>query len=97
MRATLLTAAAALGLTLAATAGQVAQTEPVQVLPRDAIPAIDHPQFEAAGDADRYLADDELMIGLVGEREQRAYSTWQLDRHEVVNDTFEGRPVAVTW
>jgi hypothetical protein len=33
----------------------------------------------------------------VGAKEQRAYSTWQLDRHEIVNDVFEGRPVAVTW
>ena len=67
------------------------------VLPRDAIPAIFKPEFEAASRADRGMADDELVIGLVGEREQRAYSTWQLDRHEIVNDTFEGRPIAVTW
>ena len=40
---------------------------------------------------------NELMIGLVGNTLRRAYSTWQLDRHEIVNDTFEGRPVAVTW
>lgn len=67
------------------------------VLPRDAIPAIDKPEFEPASSADRAMADNELVIGLVGEREQRAYSTWQLDRHEIVNDVFEGRPVAVTW
>ena len=35
---------------------------------------------------------------LVGDGDEpRAYSTWQLDRHEIVNDTFDGRPVAVTW
>ena len=67
------------------------------VLPRDAIPAIDKPEFEPAAGANRAMADNELVIGLVGEREQRAYSTWQLDRHEIVNDVFEGRPVAVTW
>lgn len=43
------------------------------------------------------MSDDELIIGVVGEREQRGYSTWQLDRHEIVNDTFESRPIAVTW
>ena len=85
------------GLALTTTAGQPGLTEPVQVLPRDAIPAIDDPRFESVAEADRYLADNELMIGLVGEREQRAYSTWQLDAHEIVNDVFEGRPVAVTW
>jgi len=67
------------------------------VLPRDAIPAISNPDFEPVSDAERYMSDEELVIGLVSRDEQRAYSTWLLDRHEVVNDTFEGRPVAVTW
>jgi hypothetical protein len=67
------------------------------VLPRDAIPAISKPEFEPASGVGRDMADDELVIGVVGEHEQRAYSTWQLDRHEIVNDTFEGRPIAVTW
>ena len=67
------------------------------VVPKDAIPAISDPEFEPAARADRNMADEELVIGLVGQHEQRAYSTWQLDRHEIVNDTFEGRPVAVTW
>jgi hypothetical protein len=67
------------------------------VLPRDAIPAIDSPEFEPAAKAAVVLYDDELVIGLVGEREQRAYSAWQLDRHEIVNDVFEGKPIAVTW
>ena len=65
------------------------------VLPRDAIPAIFNPEFEEASEA--RLADHELVIGVVGDREQRAYSTWLLDRREIVNDTFEGRPIAVTW
>ncbi len=67
------------------------------VLPRDAIPAISKPEFEPAAQAERYMSDEELVIGLVSQREQRAYSTWLLDRHEIVNDMFEGRPVAVTW
>jgi len=68
-----------------------------EVLPRDAIPAISNPEFEPAERADRSMSEEELVIGLVGDAEQRAYSTWQLDRHEIVNDTFEGRPIAVTW
>ncbi len=67
------------------------------VLPKDAIRAIDRPAFEPAEKADGVMDNDELVIGLVGEREQRAYSTWQLDHHEIVNDVFEGRPIAVTW
>lgn len=68
-----------------------------EVLPRDAIPAISNPEFERAERADRVMSDEVLVIGLVGDSEQRAYSTWQLDRHEIVNDTFRGRPVAITW
>ena len=68
-----------------------------RVLPRDAITAIDDPQFESVAEADSKFARNELVIGLVGHTEQRAYSTWQLDRREIVNDVFEGRPVAITW
>ncbi len=68
----------------------------VVVLPRDAIASIDRPEFEAAANA-KSLDKNELLIGIVGEHEQRAYSTWQLDRHEIVNDRLEGRPIAVTW
>jgi len=68
----------------------------VVVLPQDAIPSIDRPEFEAVLKA-KSFNNDELLIGIVGEHEQRAYSTWQLDRHEIVNDTFEGRAIAVTW
>ena len=66
------------------------------VLPRDAIPSIDKPTFEPASQA-RSLDDREPVLGVVGALEQRAYSTWHLDRHEIVNDVFEGTPIAVTW
>ncbi len=90
-------AAAATSMVVAAAAVLSAGAqELVRVLPRDAIPAIDRPVFEPVAAA-RRMADEELVIGLVGLEHQRAYSTWQLDRHEIVNDTFEGRPIAVTW
>ena len=56
-----------------------------EVLPRDAIPAISNPEFEPAERADKSMDDEELVIGLVGDSEQRAYSTWQLDRHEIAS------------
>ena len=75
----------------------MAQSDEIHVvLPRDGIPSIDQPSFGPVADTP-YFADEELMIGVVGEREARAYSTWQLDVHEIVNDVFEGRPIAVTW
>jgi len=82
---------------VAMVAGGAAQ-EPEQlhvVLPRDAIRSIEKPTFEAASRAK--LNEREPVLGIVGEREQRAYSTWQLDRHEIVNDVFESKPIAVTW
>lgn len=76
--------------------GQPGESERLHVvLPRDAIRSIDKPTFEAASKAK--LNDREPVLGIVGEHEQRAYSAWQLDRHEIVNDVFEGKPIAVTW
>lgn len=91
----LLAAAAAAVAGTAAGQGDQSDNALHVVLPRDAIPAIFEPEFEPASKGG--LAGHELVIGVVGEREQRAYSTWQLDRHEIVNDIFEGRPIAVTW
>ena len=68
----------------------------LSVLGKDAIPAIDTPVFVAAAEAD-FMLDDELVIGLLGEGEAKAYSTWLLDRHEIVNDVIGRTPVAVTW
>jgi hypothetical protein len=92
-----ITASLFLAGVLATGAPVLAQSEQLHaVLPRDAIPSIDKPAFEPASTA-RSLDDREPVLGMVGEREQRAYSTWQLDRHEIVNDMFDGRPIAVTW
>lgn len=96
MRPELLAAMVVLGTSLTISAAQTGDDRLYSVLPRDAIPAIDRPAFEPAA-SNRSLARREPVIGLVGDREARAYSTWQLDRHEIVNDVFEGRPVAVTW
>lgn len=96
MRLDVLAGMVVLGASLSISAAQTDDERLHTVLPRDAIPAIDRPVFEPAATT-RSLANREPVIGLVGDREERAYSTWQLDRHEIVNDVFEGRPVAVTW
>jgi len=64
-----------------------------QVVPRDAIPSVDDPQFrrEYFGDAD----DEVVAIERGGEA--RAYPVRILNYHEIVNDDFGGDPVAVTW
>ncbi|ELY60209.1 hypothetical protein C491_02885 [Natronococcus amylolyticus DSM 10524] len=63
-----------------------------QVIPRDAIPSIDEPTFgiERVGDP-----DDEVVV--VEASSPKAYPVRVLDYHEIVNDTVDGDPIAVTW
>lgn len=67
------------------------------ILPRDGIPAIDDPKFVSVSEAEKFMNDDELVLGLVVNDDARAYSTWHLDRHEIVNDYVGGAHVSVTW
>ncbi len=67
-----------------------------RLLKPDAIPSIDAPKLIRAKDAIS-MADDEQVIGLVIDGEARAYSTWYLDSHEIVNDQMKGSAIAVTW
>ncbi len=73
------------------------QYEIVTLLPRDAIPAIDNPEFYSAGEADEFYAPDELVIGVEFAGDARAYSVPFLSGHEIVNDSVGGRQIAVTW
>ncbi len=63
---------------------------------RDCIPSIDDPKYVAADDAD-FLGEDELIMGVNINGEQRAYPARIMDYHEIVNDTIAGQPIAVTW
>ena len=68
-----------------------------QLLPVGAIPAIDDPEFVSGTDADRQMRPGEPVLGVVIDDEARAYSLWQLDAHEIVNDEIAGRAIAATW
>lgn len=65
-------------------------------LPKDAIPAIDQPTFVSA-DRATFVGADEPVIGVVVGGDARAYPTWLLNAHEIVNDRIGGRAIAVTW
>ena len=65
------------------------------VLKKDAIPAILNPKLVPADQAK--LKSNEPVIGAVVEGEARAYSTWLLNRHEIVNDEAGGNKFAVVW
>ncbi len=71
--------------------------EPVRrVLGKDGIRSIDKPKFVAAEKA-RFLRDADPVIGVVRHGVAKAYSVFQLDSHEIVNDSFGSDPVMVTW
>jgi hypothetical protein len=74
-----------------------ADYEIVTLLPFDAIPSIDEPRFYDATEADQEYEDHELVIGVEVDGEARAYPIDLLSRHEIVNDTIGGHPIAVTW
>jgi hypothetical protein len=68
-----------------------------QVLPAGQIPAITEPSYVSAEDADAQMLDHEPVIGVVIDGKARAYSLWQLDAHEIVNDRMGGSAFAATW
>ena len=68
-----------------------------QLLPDGEIPAIDDPEFVRGTDANRQMRAEEPVLGVVIAGEARAYSLWQLDAHEIVNDEIAGRAIAATW
>ncbi len=76
--------------------------EVVALLPPDAIPAV-MPEREAglmvsAAEAEAGGIDPNVrLIGVSLNGESRAYPIPFLSRHEIVNTTIGGRPLAVTW
>ena len=71
--------------------------EIVDLLPPDAILAIDQPEFYSVVEADKEYDPNEMVLGVSINRDSRAYSTSFLERHEIVNDEVGGRKIAVTW
>jgi hypothetical protein len=64
-----------------------------RVIPRDAIPSIDDPEF----DAEYFGQPDDDVIVVDRDGDARAYPVRILHYHEIVNDDFGGDPIAVTW
>jgi hypothetical protein len=77
--------------------GQYDDLQIVTLLPRDAIPAIDDPQFLTVEEANGSYDEDELVMGVEFNGDARAYSIPLLSSHEIVNDTVGGVKIAVTW
>ena len=69
----------------------------ITILGKDGIPSIDNPRFLTGEEADNQMLETERVIGVSINGDHRAYSLNMLSRHEIVNDTVGGVPVAVTW
>jgi hypothetical protein len=62
----------------------------------DGIPAIENPQFADATAVD-FLDENDLVLGIKIGDDIRAYPHYVLDWHEVVNDSVNGIPMAITY
>jgi len=65
--------------------------------PKDGIPAIDAPKFEAAETANRWLADREPVLVVEHGGVVKGYPLQILIWHEIVNDEVGGRPLTATF
>jgi hypothetical protein len=69
----------------------------VTLLPPDAIPAVDDPQFYDVLGAELEYEPDELVLGVELNGDARAYPIDLLAQHEIVNDMVGGQSIAVTY
>jgi len=67
------------------------------VLPPDAIPAVRKPVYLSCRAARARMSPDEPVIGVVLDDSAVCWSTWHLDRHEIVDDVLAGTAIAATW
>lgn len=63
---------------------------------RDGIRSVDSPTFAPAAEAS-WVASDTQVIGIEIGGVARAYPVHLMEYHQIVNDDFAGRPVAVTY
>lgn len=65
--------------------------------PKDGIPSIDDPQFVSVEEADEWLEPLEPVLRVEVDDVAKAYPIQILTWHEIVNDTVNGLPLAVTF
>jgi peroxiredoxin len=65
--------------------------------PKDGIPSIDRPKFITPSEADRFLKDDDLVLGIVIDGVAKAYPRKIMVWHEIANDEINGIPVVITY
>jgi|SRR5579875_1717243 len=69
----------------------------IGTLSKDDIPALDHPAFITAAQANALLKDSDRILGVFLNGQAKAYPVRILNWHEAVNDSIGGRPILVSW
>lgn len=65
--------------------------------PKDGIPSIDDPKFVGTAKGDEFLDPGDVVFGVAGDDDVKAYPQPILVWHEIVNDAIDGDPVSVTY
>jgi hypothetical protein len=65
--------------------------------PKDGIPSIDNPKFVSLSEADKWIADNELVLAIKYKGEKRVYPLQIMVWHEIVNDRIAGDPILITY
>jgi len=70
---------------------------PTRVAP--AFEAITNPETATSREAEKWVKDDELVLGVTIANQSRAYPINMLTNptREIINDTLGGRSIAATW
>lgn len=66
-------------------------------IPKDAIPALIHPEFISASEVGNLLSPKDRVLGVYLQGDAKAYPVRILNWHELVNDNVGGRPILVSW
>ncbi len=65
--------------------------------PKDGIPSIDNPRFVTLDEADEWIEDNELVLGITYKGVKRVYPLQIMVWHEIVNDIIAGDPLLITY
>lgn len=65
--------------------------------PMDGIPSIDNPKFVTVPEADKWIQDNELVLGIIYKNVTRVYPLQILVWHEIVNDRIADEPILITY
>ena len=65
--------------------------------PKDGIPSIDNPKFVSLEEADQWIEDNELVLGIIHKGIKRVYPLQIMVWHEIVNEVIAGDPLLISY